>query len=442
MRTIARCGIASALAIAALLFAPKVSQAAPFEPASTDWEGCSRLIELARKELGPSHVEVVDEIDYEHLGPADGLLIIHPEVTFDLDEMSSFMKLGGRLAIADDFGTGDALLDRFRIERATWTSVPIRMLHGNAQLPVAVPASGHPIVADVGQVVLNHPSTVHHPELSSLLRIPLRGGENGPDVALAGQVGEGRLVAIGDPSIFINSMMRYSGNQTLARNLVNYLLDTGGEHRVREAKLTIVHGRFKEHGTLGGGVTGSLRDRLRGLSSAVDNVRREGFGAIASRVVALSIAIAAAVWVIIRAALRSKIPRPRYAAANPEAPDVAKGVDDPRLAQLMQPAGSRLWSSGPAISSAGVTVVHDALDAAIAARDDLKSISRVDAVQKLAVEAGLDASETKQVEKAYVRLKGEVVGQVGGRRAALSKRDASLFGRVLAPVADSLRALR
>ena len=39
--------------------------------------------------------------------------------------------------------------------------------------------------------------------MSPLLRIPLSGGDPGPFVALAGQVGEGRLVAIGDPSIFI-----------------------------------------------------------------------------------------------------------------------------------------------------------------------------------------------------------------------------------------------
>ena len=51
--------------------------AAPFDTSGTDWEGCSRLVDIAREELGTSRVNVVDEIDYERLGPSDGLLLIH-----------------------------------------------------------------------------------------------------------------------------------------------------------------------------------------------------------------------------------------------------------------------------------------------------------------------------------------------------------------------------
>jgi len=353
------------------------------------------------------------------------------------------MKLGGRLAIADDFGDGNRLLERFRIERRSSPLDPLQMLHGNPQLPIAVPASGHPIVADVGQVVLNHPTVVHHPDLSALLRIPRAGGDAGPDVALAGQVGDGRLVAIGDPSMFINSMMRYPGNRALARNLVAYLLDAGGEHK-REAKLVIAHDRFKERGSRGGGVTGSIRDRLRGFFSAIDGVRREGFGGIASRVVALGIATAAAIWVVLRAAFRSKIPRPRYAGADPEAMFVGRGLEDPRLAPLLTTQGSAVLPKRVKISPAGGAIVHEALDAAVCAREDLVSLPRPDGVARLAAEAGLTPAEVKQVEKAFVRLRGEVGSQaVGGKRASsLSARDAALFGRVLAPVADSLRRVR
>ena len=430
---------AAAIVLLFLLVA-RTSNAAPFDPESTDWEGCSRLVDVAREELGASRVNVVDEIDYESLGPGDGMLLLHPEGSYDLDELATFMKLGGRLAVADDFGDGNRLLERFRIDRGPAPSDPLQMLHGNPLLPIAVPASQHPIVVDVGQVVLNHPATVHHADLSPLLRIPLSGGDSGPDVAIAGQVGDGRLVAIGDPSMFINSMLRYPGNRTLARNLFAYLLDGAGEHR-RDAKLVIAHDRFKERGSRAGGLTGGLRDRLRGVFNAIDLVRREGFGGIASRVVAFAVAIAAGVWVLMRAAFRSKIPRPRYAAASPEAEHVAHGIDDPRLSPLLTRSGVAM-TRRVRVTPAGVAVVHDALEGAIAARADLASMPRPDAVIQLAAEAGLTSLEQRQAERAFIRLRAEIAQQsIGGRRvSSLSKKEAAILVRVLAPVAGTLRS--
>ncbi|MGZ3419435.1 MAG: DUF4350 domain-containing protein [Polyangiales bacterium] len=414
----------------------RVSSATPFDPGNADWEGCARLVEIAREELGPSRVQVVSEVDYEHLGPTDGLLLLHPEGSYDLDELSTFMKLGGRLAVIDDFGDGDRLLERFRIVRGPSPSDPLQMLHGNPQLPIATPSSGHPIVADVAQVVLNHPTTVRHPELSTLLRIPRVGGDAGPDVALAGQVGDGRLVAIGDPSIFINSMMRFPGNRAIAKNLVVYLLDGAGERR-REARLTITFGKFREKGTLGGGLRGTFRDRFRGLLCALDGVRRGGFAGGAARIVALGIVVAAAIWVAIRAATRTRIPRPRYAASDPEAEHLGRALEDPRLAPLF-------FGDKAKPSAAGVQLLMEATDSAIAGRDDLRDLPRDRAVSTLATEAGLSAQESTAFAEAYLRLRSVTVGQEGsGARAwKATKREIALFGRVLRPVADSLRGAR
>lgn len=415
--------------------------AAPFDTAGTDWEGCSRLVEIAREELGSSRVVIVDEIDYERLGSSDGLLLIHPEGSYDLDELTTFMKLGGRVAVVDDFGDGRSLLERFRIERGPAPSDPLQMLHGNPQLPIATPSSGHPIVADVAQVVLNHPTTVKHNDLSSLLRIPRIGGDAGPDVALAGQVGEGRLVAIGDPSIFINSMLRFPGNRALTKNLVGYLLEGGGAGK-RDARLTIVHGRFRERGTLGGGIRGTLRDRLRGFLGALDSVRRGGFGGVAARVIALGIVIAAAIWAAVRAGTRTKIPRPRYAASDPEAEALLRGAEDPRIASLFQRVGR--WRPRFDPSSSGVQVLMEGVDAAIKSREDLLALHRDQAARKLAEEAKLNPRDIDTFVASYTRLQSVVAGQQGsGPRAwSATKREVDLFGRVLGPVADSLRSAR
>ncbi len=436
----ARRALATMVTGLSLLVVSRV-HAAPFDTSGTDWEGCSRLVDIAREELGTSRVNVVDEIDYERLGPSDGLLLIHPEGSYDLDELTTFMKLGGRVAVVDDFGDGERLLERFRIGRGPSPSDPLQMLHGNPQLPIATPSSGHPIVADVAQVVLNHPTTVRHADLSSLLRIPRIGGDAGPDVALAGQVGEGRLVALGDPSIFINSMLRFPGNRALAKNLVGYLLEGGGE-RKRDARLTILHGRFREKGTLGGGLRGTLRDRLRGVLGAIDGVRRGGFAGVGARIVALGIVIAAAIWAAVRAGTRTNMPRPRYAAADSEADAVARGTEDPRIASLFTRTGGMRPHFEP--SAAGVQVLKESVDVAIGAREDLAPLAREEAAKKLAGEAGLSARDVDAFASAYMRLNSVVTGAEGSGPKAwrATHREVSLFGRVLSPVADSLRASR
>jgi len=432
---------ACSMVIVCAVLLPQRAVAAPFDPNGADWEGCSHLVDIAREELGVSRVQVLDEVDYERLGPSDGLILLHPEGSYDLDELSTFMKLGGRVAVVDDFGDGDRLLDRFRIVRGPAPSDPLQMLRGNPQLPIATPASGHPIVADVAQVVLNHPTTVKHADLSSLLRIPRVGGDAGPDVALAGQVGEGRLVAVGDPSIFINQMLRFPGNRALAKNLLAYLLEGGGD-RKRDAKLTILHGKFRERGTLGGGIRGTLRDRMRGFLGAIDGVRRGGFGGVAARIVALGIVIAAAIWAAVRAGSRTVIPRPRYAAADPEAVALARGPDDPRLRSLFEKKGR--FRPQYVAAPGGVQLLKEGVDSAIAAREDLKTLLREPAATKLAEEAGLSARDAQAFVAAYERLSNVVTGAEGsGPRAwKATSKEIALFGRVLSPVADSLRGPR
>ncbi len=242
--------------------------------------------------------------------------------------------------------------------------------------------------------MLNHPTTVKHADLSSLLRIPRVGGDQGPDVALAGQVGEGRLVAVGDPSIVINQMLRFPGNRAVAKNLLLYLLEGSGERR-RDAKLTILHGKFRERGTLGGGIRGSLRDRMRGLLGAIDGVRRGGFGGVAARIVALGIVIAAAIWITLSAPARAqRIPRPRYAAADPEravgsraAPKTARRAPCSSGSDAFDPASRR--------SRRACRPCSRRRRPAIAAREDLASQSREPAaLTTLATEAGLDDRAT------------------------------------------------
>jgi hypothetical protein len=422
----------AAILLVGLVF-PRLGHAgAPFDLAGQDWEGCARLVEIAREQVGAGRVVVTDELDYGHLGAADGVLLLHPEGAYDVDELSTFMKQGGRLAIVDDFGDGDRLLERFRITRAAAPTNPLHMLRGNPQLPIAEPSSLHPIVADVAQVVLNHPTTVRHPDLSTLLRIPLQGGDAGPDVALAGQVGEGRLVAIGDPSMFINSMVRYPGNRAVARNLAEYLVEGSSERR-GGARLFIVTGHFKEKGTLGGGIGGGFRERLRSFVGALDAIRKGGFTGLSSRFVAMGVVVAAALWVAFRASGRAKLPRPRFAASDSTTERLGYGADDPRIARLVDREGT--WLFGRTTPSvAGAQALLEGIEAAIGGDDELRSRPQAEAIAALARRARLSGSETRLLTTLVTRLRAVSAGvtALGPGAWRLSAHELRVLGRVLA----------
>jgi hypothetical protein len=214
-----------------------------FATTSTQWNGLSELIEVAREEDAP--LEVLSRIDLGTLTPADGLLVIHPTDELPADDLSDYMRAGGRVAVADDFGTADTLFRVFRIGRGEPSpdAPSVLRLRGNRELLVARPLSQHPLTEGVGAIVTNHPRVLFHAELEPILAIGDRDA-----VVLAGAVGEGRLVAIGDPSLFINNMLELDGNRRFASNLFLYLRgDAGGRVFLLEPGGELV-GRYGEPG--------------------------------------------------------------------------------------------------------------------------------------------------------------------------------------------------
>ncbi|HQY64009.1 MAG TPA: DUF4350 domain-containing protein, partial [Polyangiaceae bacterium] len=226
------------------LSGPRFAHAEPFALTGADWEGCAELVRLARAELGTDHVVVSNRVDLGSLDPRDAVLMLHPERGVDSGELAKFMKAGGRVLLLDDFGKGDGLLQHFGMARIPLPAAPAESLRQNPHLALAEPASPHPIVADVHRVVTNHATGIRHPDLSPVLKVR-PADPDAPDVpvAVAGAVGKGRLLVIADPSIVMNSMLRYAGNKALARGLARYALedDTWGP---RGEWLIILSGSF------------------------------------------------------------------------------------------------------------------------------------------------------------------------------------------------------
>src|SRR5262245_5170202 len=101
------------LAFGWLMLLPSRARAA-FDFNDRDWEGTSELLEIARTELGKDRVELVATLDFEKLTPNDGVLVLHPEVEINPDEIAAFLIAGGRLAVLDDHGKATSLLARYR----------------------------------------------------------------------------------------------------------------------------------------------------------------------------------------------------------------------------------------------------------------------------------------------------------------------------------------
>jgi hypothetical protein len=295
--------------VAAPALVGHVAYASPFDLAGQDWEGCSELVRLARAELGPSRVVATKQLDFHDLRPEDGLLLLYPEHTLDVDELAGFMRAGGRVVLLDDYGRGDSLLRHFGMDRVAAPRHPAESLRRNPALAIAEPASPHPVVQNVQRVVTNHPTGLSNPDLSPVLKI--RGqGERDVAVAVAGAVGKGRLLAVGDPSIVMNTMLRYAGNKAFAQGLVRYAVDND-QWGKRGGRLFVLSGDFDQKGAYGD-EQASFGDALRAAKDALEQMRHDGVPPALAYALAIAIGLALVVWVGSRAGKLHKPATPRF----------------------------------------------------------------------------------------------------------------------------------
>jgi len=184
---------------------------------STAWNGLSELAEIADSDARA--LERPSVIEISALGADDALLIIHPTGDLPVTALTEFLRRGGRVAIADDRGSADQVLDVFGITRdQPNANAEATSIRENSALLVAQPAGGHALTLDVRAVVTNHSASLRHAQLEPVFTFG-----DGSALILAGAVGQGRLIAIADSSVLINNMLELEGNRQLARNLLAYL---------------------------------------------------------------------------------------------------------------------------------------------------------------------------------------------------------------------------
>ena len=207
-----------------MLLAPAAAsgEESDYLPESVTWNGLSDLRDLAR---GAQHrLLLVDNLHWEKLPPDATLFLLHPAWELDPAPFIEFLTGGGRILIADDFGQARPLLEALGVQRLDGTGIRAEHYHqGKAQLPVATSGPAlHPLNQGIDSVLANHPSYFRS-------RLPtLAGFGEGQQLLVAGRVGKGLFVALSDPSILINAMLRFAGNRALGQNLLSYLAPVRG----------------------------------------------------------------------------------------------------------------------------------------------------------------------------------------------------------------------
>lgn len=426
------------VACAALLLCCVTALGAAFESEDEGWEGLSGFISLARETLGSERVLVRSVLDWEKLTAHDALIVVHPVETLDFAQASVFLESGGRLALLDDHGRGDALLERFRIAREPTPRDPETTLRDNPQLAIATPTESapgvgqrHPIVAEVDQVVTNHPSALrpnHSVDLTPLLEIPTLSGKSAL-IALVGVIGNthecgldtpgtseldhcGRLVALSDPSIFINHMLRYPGNRALATGLLEYLLPE--QSHSSSGVVYVLVNEFTQHGAIAGtpSLLERLQRRLHALLETLKRFRDRGMPHEALRGLAALCALLIG-GLLLQAVSRTQAQRtPRFA----EAPTlVAQGGPVGRAAVLAA------RTTHPALAA---LELKTALEETLRQRLQLPNTASTTAITQAAEESGLLTAKSSAKLRQMLNELGRIeTGLRGGQRMRLKPSD-------------------
>jgi hypothetical protein len=182
------------------------------------WDGLESLLALAHDAAAP--LETGETIELGKLDAQDALLIVSPEAALPTSALTAFLRDGGRVALLDDFGSGERLLAAYQVTRSAAPELDdVPALRGNRRLLVAYPASEHPLVEGVELLLTNGASALRHHDLKPVFTF----GHGEAALVLAGAVGAGRLVAIGDGSVVINQLLTVPSHQRFAKNLLAYL---------------------------------------------------------------------------------------------------------------------------------------------------------------------------------------------------------------------------
>ena len=246
-----------AIAIAVVLLiismaAPIVSTSADFSIFNSGWNGTSKLAILTYKagkfvpdfQIRSTGTEItitqlgLDEIK---LDPAtSALIVIGPGKAFTSSEgqiVGDFVRNGGELLLADDFGTGNSLLSAMgAVSQFSNQLVMDLSFEKQPEFSVVYDLRTDPSTENVSTLLLNYPSSltisgdteiIASSSIASWLdtngnRLQEWGEPRGPfPITARERLGTGEILLLSDPSVLINGMADQMDNGIFGANLID-----------------------------------------------------------------------------------------------------------------------------------------------------------------------------------------------------------------------------
>lgn len=244
--------LALSLAVVAAVGVVAATSSAAFNPYNPGWDGATALEDRIDAESDVEGELVRDPARYgavanESTADETVAFVVAPEEPYTDEEAArirAFVENGGTLVVLENFGEGGNELLADVGAEARMDGRLLRDEHRNDRgpaMPVATAAENHTLTDGVDRLTLNYatavdPGTGNATVLATTSDVSyltaadgrLDGADElGPHpVATVEDVGRGRVVAVGDPSLVINAMLDRPDNDRFVRNLY------AGEERV------------------------------------------------------------------------------------------------------------------------------------------------------------------------------------------------------------------
>ncbi len=238
--------------LAVSMTAPAISTTEDFSIFNSGWNGTSGLAIMTYRtgkfvptfqvESTGTDISVTQTaLTAIELDPRTGaLIVIGPTKDFTDAEgalVANFMRDGGRLVLADDFGTGNSLLSKMgATSRFSGDLVMDLAFEKQPEFSVVFDIRPDPLTANITTLLFNYPSsisvnastttTMAYSSIASWRdangnRLQDPGEPRGPFPLIARErFGQGTIVLLSDPSVLINGMRGYMDNGAFATNLV------------------------------------------------------------------------------------------------------------------------------------------------------------------------------------------------------------------------------
>lgn len=155
--------------------------------------------------------------------------------TAEIRQLREFGTRGGRIILADDYGYGNGVLEGLELKPRFTNQVLVDPMvnYKNEQFPRIIHLLPDPMTEGVDNLVLNHATSLINVESADILALSSsfsfldtnNDGKRSDDeieerlpVISRHSLGQGQLILIADPSLFINGMT-FEGNTSFIRNI-------------------------------------------------------------------------------------------------------------------------------------------------------------------------------------------------------------------------------